>query len=92
MLKRTVRHPVTRLTVCYLVLFFAGAFTLPAVAEAAFISSSEGALAGAAPDTITQVQAALEDQYIIPGVVHHGDPGKALLSYGPGTGDDRGTD
>ncbi len=64
MLKRTVRHPVTRLTVCYLVLFFAGAFTLPAVAEAAFISSSEGALAGAAPDTITQVQAALEDQYI----------------------------
>ena len=64
MLKRTVRHPITRLTACYLVLFFAGSFTLPAVAEAAFISSAEGTLAGVAPDTIIQVQAALEDQYI----------------------------
>jgi len=64
MLKRIVHHPVTRLTACYLVLFFAGIFTLPVVAEAAFISSSEGALAGVAPDTITQVQTALEDQYI----------------------------
>jgi len=64
MLKRILRHPVTRLTACYLVLFFAGSFTLPAVAEAAFISSAEGTLAGVAPDTIIQVQAALEDQYI----------------------------
>jgi predicted PurR-regulated permease PerM len=64
MLKRTLRHPFTRLTVCYLVLFFAGTFTLPVVAEAAFMSCAGKNLSGMAPDTIARVQAVLEETYI----------------------------
>jgi hypothetical protein len=64
MLIRILRHPVTRFTVCYLVLFFAGTFTIPAVTEAAFISSADRDLAGMAPDAISRIQAALEDEFI----------------------------
>ena len=64
MLKSFLENPVTRFTACYLVLFFAGAFALPAVAEAAFITSPERPLEGVAPDAVAQVQAALEDEYI----------------------------
>ena len=64
MLKNILKSPVTRWTAGYLVLFFAGAFAFPVVAEAAFISSSKTHLKGVSPDTIAQVQAALEDEYI----------------------------
>jgi len=64
MLKGILKSPVTRWTVGYLVLFFAGAFAFPAVVEAAFISSPAGQLEGMSPDTIAQVQAGLEDEYI----------------------------
>ncbi len=64
MLRSILKSPFTRWTVGYLVLFFAGAFAFPAVVEAAFISSPRAQLEGMAPDTVAQIQAALEDEYI----------------------------
>jgi hypothetical protein len=64
MLKTILEHRVTRFTACYLVFSFAGAFSLPAIAQAAFISSSENGMKGVTPGSVEEIKAMLEDELI----------------------------
>ncbi|UCG38266.1 MAG: PA2779 family protein [bacterium] len=61
MFRKVLQSRVTRFTVCYLVLFFAGLFSLPSVAEAAFIPVSAKHLPTGDRNALEQVRTALEE-------------------------------
>ncbi|MBN2720882.1 MAG: PA2779 family protein [Proteobacteria bacterium] len=56
--------PVCRLVCWYLVLFLSGAVLFPGTVRAAFVSPSEGALAGMDGDVLSSVTLALEDELL----------------------------
>ncbi len=59
-MRKLLCHPAVRLTCWYLAFTLSGLLVLPAAAQAAFISPSEGALAGMDIDTLAAVQENLE--------------------------------
>ena len=59
-MRNMFRYPAVRLICWYLALTLSGLFILPATAQAAFISPSEGTLAGMDVDTLAAVREALE--------------------------------
>ena len=63
-MRKMLSYPAVRLICWYLVFTFSGFFILPAAAQAAFISPSEGALSGMDIDAVERVRAALENNVI----------------------------
>lgn len=59
-MRKMLRYPVVRLICWYLAFTLSGLFILPAAAQAAFISPSEGTLAAMDVDTLATVREALE--------------------------------
>jgi hypothetical protein len=59
-MRKMLRYPAVRLICWYLAFTLSGLFILPAAAQAAFISPSEGALAAMDVDTLATVREALE--------------------------------
>ncbi len=63
-MRKMLSYPAVRIICWYLVLTFSGFFILPAVAQAAFISPSEGVLSGMDIDAVQRARAALENNVI----------------------------
>jgi hypothetical protein len=59
-MRKVLCHPAVRLTCWYLAFALSGLLVLPVTVQAAFISPSEGALAGMDVDTLAAVQEGLE--------------------------------
>ena len=59
-MRKVLRYRAVRLTCWYLVFTLSGIFVLPAIAQAGFISPSEGVLASMDVDTLATVREALE--------------------------------
>ncbi len=59
-MRKMLRYPAVRLICWYLAFTLSGLFILPAAAQAAFISPSEGTLAAMDVDTLATVREALE--------------------------------
>ena len=59
-MRKMLRYPAVRLICWYLAFTLSGLFILPAAAQAAFISPSEGTLATMDVDTLATVREALE--------------------------------
>jgi len=59
-MRKVLRYRAVRLTCWYLVITLSGIFVLPAIAQAGFISPSEGVLASMDVDTLATVREALE--------------------------------
>lgn len=60
-MRKILRYPAVRLICWYLAFTLSGLFILPAAAQAAFISPSEGTLAGMDIDNLATVREALEN-------------------------------
>ncbi|MCJ7500382.1 PA2779 family protein [bacterium] len=59
-MRKMLRYPAVRLICWYLAFTLSGLFILPAAAQAAFISPSDGTLAAMDVDTLATVREALE--------------------------------
>lgn len=60
-MRKMLRNPAVRLMCWYMVFTLSGLFILPATAQAAFISTSEGTIASMDVDTLATVTEALEN-------------------------------